>query len=117
VIAFVFADLIILPILDIYRRYYGLRVAGFLLATLYAAMVVAGLAVGYLFAAVGLTPHGRHARVETAAAAIGWNVTSLLDVAALALSGALLWRFFATGGGPMLRMMDAPEHEHAHGAG
>jgi uncharacterized membrane protein YraQ (UPF0718 family) len=34
VIAFVFADLIILPILDIYRRYYGLRMAGFLLATL-----------------------------------------------------------------------------------
>jgi uncharacterized membrane protein YraQ (UPF0718 family) len=117
VIAFVFADLIILPILDIYRRYYGLRMAGFLLATLSVAMVVAGLLIGYLFAAIGLTPHGRHAKVETAAAAIGWNATSFLDVAALVVSAVLVWRFFATGGGPMLRMMDAPVHEHGHGAG
>ena len=115
VIAFVFADLIILPILDIYRRYYGLRVAGFLLVTLYGAMVAAGLVVGYLFDAVGLVPSGRHAKVEGAAAAIGWNATSVLDVLALAVSAGLVWRFFATGGGPMLRMMDEPGHRHAHG--
>ena len=114
VIAFVFADLIIVPILDIYRRYYGRRMAGFLVATLYAAMVSAGLVVGYLFDAVGLTPHGRHAKVETAAAAVGWNATSLLDGVALAVSALLVWRFFATGGGPMLRMMEAPMDGHAH---
>jgi hypothetical protein len=121
VIAFVFADLIILPILDIYRRYYGARMAAFLLVTLYTAMVGAGLAVGYLFDAAGITPHGRHAKVREAAAAIGWNVTSALDVAALAVSALLVWRFFATGGGPMLRMMEAPaaghEHGHAHDTG
>ena len=123
VIAFVFADLIILPILDIYRRYYG-RHGGFLAATLYAAMVAAGLVVGYVFAAIGLTPSGRHAKVETAATAIGWNATSFLDAAALAVSALLVWRFFATGGGPMLRMMDVPagahdhaQHGHAHDAG
>ena len=44
VIAFIFADLIVLPILDIYRRYYGPRVTIFLLATFYAAMVGAALA-------------------------------------------------------------------------
>src|SRR5207342_2450936 len=45
VIAFIFADLIVLPILNIYRKYYGLRVAGFLLVTFYVAMVIAALLV------------------------------------------------------------------------
>src|SRR5438128_5547737 len=64
VIAFVFADLIILPILDIYRRYYGLRVAALLFATLTASMVAAGLVTGYVFDWLGLVPTGRHAKVE-----------------------------------------------------
>jgi uncharacterized protein len=56
VIAFIFADLIVLPIINIYRKYYGLRVAGFLLATFYAAMFSAALIVELLFQAVGLVP-------------------------------------------------------------
>jgi uncharacterized membrane protein YraQ (UPF0718 family) len=117
VIAFIFADLIILPILDIYRRYYGLRVAGFLFATLTAAMIAAGLLVGFLFDWLGLTPSGRHAKVENASTAFGWNITSALDIAALAVSVALVWRAFATGAGPMLRMMNEPMgegHDHSH---
>ena len=116
VIAFVFADLVILPILDIYRRYYGFRVAAFLFVTLTASMVAAGLVVGYVFDALGLVPHGRHAKVESASAAFTLGPTTWLDVAALAVSGALVWRFFASGGGPMLRMMDEPmgEHDHCH---
>jgi len=114
VIAFVFADLIILPILDIYRRYYGLRMAGFLFATLTAAMVAAGLVVGFVFEWLGLTPGTRHAKVESAGAAFTWGVTTFLNVAALAVTAALVWRFFATGGGPMLRMMDEPMGDHAH---
>ncbi|HWB23014.1 MAG TPA: permease [Gaiellaceae bacterium] len=116
VIAFVFADLIILPIIDIYRRYYGWRMAGFLLLTLYSAIVVAGLVVGEAFTRLGLTPNGRHAKVETLSAAVSWNATTFLDLVALLVSGVLVWRFFATGGGPMLRMMEAPmdEHDHSH---
>jgi uncharacterized membrane protein YraQ (UPF0718 family) len=117
VIAFVFADLIILPILDIYRRYYGLRVAAFLFATLTAAMIAAGLIVGFLFDGLGLTPSGRHARVENASAALTLGPTTWLNMVALTVSAVLVWRFFATGGGPMLRMMDEPMaagHEHAH---
>jgi uncharacterized membrane protein YraQ (UPF0718 family) len=115
VMAFIFADLIILPVLDIYRRYYGLRVAAFLLVTLYAAMVIAGLATGYLFAWLGLVPGSRHARVDTAGAAFTWGPTTYLDLGALAVSAILVWRFFATGGGPMLRMMDEPmDHGAAH---
>ena len=119
VIAFVFADLIILPILDIYRRYYGLRVAAFLFGTLTASMVAAGLAVGFLFDVLGLVPKGRHAKVEDASAAFTLGPTTWLNVAALLVSAVLVWRFFATGGGAMLRMMDEPtgaghDHGHAH---
>src|SRR5437868_5385957 len=49
VASFVFADLIVLPILNIYRKYYEIRMTGFLLATFYAAMVLAGYLVEILF--------------------------------------------------------------------
>jgi len=116
VMAFIFADLIILPILDIYRRYYGLRMAGFLLVTLYVAMVVAGLTVGYLFEWLGIVPTTRDAHVDTAAAVFTWGPTTYLNLVALAISGFLVWRFFATGGGPMLRQMNEPtaHDHHAH---
>ena len=45
VIAFIFADLIVIPVLNIYRKYYGLKMAGFLFATFYVAMAAAGLIV------------------------------------------------------------------------
>src|SRR3979409_230554 len=67
VIAFIFADLIILPILNIYRKYYGPKMAGFLFVTFYAAMAGAALLVDLVFAALGLIPAKRNARVgETA---------------------------------------------------
>ena len=43
VVAFIFADLIIAPILNIYRKYYGARMAWFLLGTFYVAMAAAGV--------------------------------------------------------------------------
>jgi uncharacterized protein len=117
VIAFIFADLIILPILDIYRRYYGLRVAAFLFLTLTASMVAAGLVTGAVFDALGLVPETRHAKVEDASAALTLGPTTWLNILALLVSAALVWRFFATGGGPMLRMMEEPmgeDSEHCH---
>jgi len=116
VLAFIYGDLIILPILNIYRRYYGLRMAAFLLMTLYTAMVAAGLVTGLVFEWLRLTPGTRHAKVETASVAFTWGPTTFLNIAALLVSGALVWRFFRTGGGPMLRMMDEPMEEgHQHG--
>jgi uncharacterized protein len=104
VLAFIFADLIILPILDIYRRYYGLRMAGFLLATFYVTMVAAGLIVELLFQGAGLVPAERHARVETAGVQL--DATTVLNVLFLALAAMLLVRYFRRGGGvSMLRMM------------
>ena len=107
VIAFIFADLIVLPILNIYRRYYGGRVSLFLLATFYATMVGAGLIVEVVFGALGLVPGGpRHAKVIEAHVSL--NYTTVLDVAFLLLAAVLLVRFLRTGGREMLRMMKDP---------
>ena len=116
VLSFIFADLIILPILDIYRRYYGWRMAGFLLVSFYATMVAAGLAVEFLFEALGIERHARNAKVETAS--VAWNYTTYLNVVFLLLAAALLWRYFRRGGGwEMLKEMNEPlgeGHAHAH---
>jgi len=114
-LAFIFADLIVLPILDIYRKYYGWRMAGFLLATFYATMVGAGLIVEFLFDGLGLTPTARDAKVVKAS--VNWNYTTMLNIVFLTLAALLLWRYFRLGGGiRMLRMMDKPmAHGHGHG--
>ena len=96
VIAFIFADLIVIPILNIYRKYYGLKMAGFLFVTFYAAMAIAALIVEVSFAALGLIPAERHARVVEAS--ITWNYTTWLNIAFLAVAGLLVWRFLRTGG-------------------
>jgi hypothetical protein len=113
VIAFIFADLIVLPILNIYRKYYGLKVSLFLLASFFAAMALAALAVEGLFAAADLIPEERNAKVvETS---VTWNYTTVLNIGFLLFAAALVWRAGRTGGFGMLRMMDKPMHAHAAG--
>ncbi|MFJ1528994.1 permease [Streptomyces mirabilis] len=115
VVAFIFADLLILPILNIYRKYYGLRMTGFLLATFYAAMVLAGYVVEFLFGGLGLIPDQADATIPMEG--VSWNYTTWLNIAFLLLAAALVWRFLRTGGPAMLRMMGgAPEPDgHGHG--
>jgi hypothetical protein len=103
VVSFVFADLIILPILNIYRKYYGARPAAFVFATFYATMVLSGYLVEALFGILGLVPTTRNAKVLDAA--ITFNYTSVLNIAFLALAAALVIRFVRAGGWPMLKMM------------
>lgn len=111
VVAFIFADLIVLPILNIYRKYYGWRMSLFLLATFYVTMVAAGLVVEFVFGGLGLVPTGpRNAKVVEAH--VVWNYTTILNIVFLGLAALLLWRFFTSGGLGMLRMMDKPAHEH-----
>ena len=101
VISFIFADLIILPILNIYRKYYGGRMSLYLLAVSYAAMALAGLLVGGAFQLLGLVPTNHHVAVfETQPT---WNYTTFLDIAFLLLMAVLAWRFVTTGGLEMLR--------------
>ncbi|WP_030241451.1 permease [Streptomyces sp. NRRL S-350] len=112
VVAFIFADLLILPILNIYRKYYGARMALFLLGTFYAAIVVAGYAVELLFGGLGLVPDQRDAEIPMSG--VEWNYTTWLNIAFLLLAGALLIRFFRTGGAAMLRMMGGGPAEEEH---
>ncbi|MBV9140507.1 MAG: permease [Pseudonocardiales bacterium] len=113
VIAFIFADLLILPILNIYRRYYGTRMALVLLGTFYAAMVGAGYLVELLFGVTRLIPVQRSAIVM--AEDISWNYTTWLNIAFLILATVLVVRFVRTGGMSMLRMMGgAPSEGHQH---
>ena len=123
VVAFLFADLIVLPIINIYRKYYGTRMAALLFGLFYVAMAAAGYIVELLFGLAGLVPKTRSAQVLQAS--VQWNYTTMLNVVFLALSALLIWRFLRTGGPKMLRMMSASAdgvqpghvaHGHHHGS-
>ncbi len=104
VIAFIYADLIVLPIIDIYRKYYGWKVTAFVFGGFYLAMAVAALMVEFAFAALGLIPQHRSAQiVETS---ISFNYTTMLNIIFLLIAAFLLVRFFKTGGPKMLAHMD-----------
>jgi uncharacterized membrane protein YraQ (UPF0718 family) len=118
VVAFLFADLIVLPILDIYRKYYGLKISVFLLVIFYASMSMAALAVEFVFGALHLIPQ-QHT-VPIMVESIRWNYTTFLNIIFLMLAGVLVISFLRTGGPEMLRMMSGSGHhehnrsEHAH---
>jgi uncharacterized protein len=117
VVAFIFADLLIVPILNIYRKYYGKRMAVFLFGTFYAAMAGAGYLVELIFGGLGLEPDRRAAKLPSGG--IGWDYTTWLNVAFLVLAAVLVIRFLRTGGRAMLAMMGGPPdqaHEHGHGS-
>ena len=114
VVAFIFGDLIILPILNIYRKYYGTRMSLYLFVTFYVAMVLAALAVEGLFGVFGWIPVDRNADVGRAAFSL--NYTTVLNILTLALAGWLYMRYRRTGGPEMMRDMknqgDDEHHQH-----
>ena len=103
VIAFIFADLIIIPILLIYRKYYGTRMMLVLTGLFYATMVLAGYIVEFAFSGLGLVPTARTAQVGVTG--VVWNYTTYLNIVFIILAAAMVVRFFRSGGGAMLRMM------------
>ena len=104
VIAFIYADLIVLPIIDIYRKYYGWKVAGLIVAIFYVAMVFAALVTEFLFDLLGLIPSQRSAQIVEMS--ISFNYTTILNIIFLAIAALLLVRFFRTGGPKMLAHME-----------
>jgi uncharacterized protein len=115
-IAFIFGDLIILPILNIYRKYYSTRVAAYLFVVSYVTMVVAGLVVGAIFEGLGWVPGTRNVAVFSTG--IAWDATTFVNIAALVVIALLFIRFLRTGGVAMLRMMDMPaDHMEHHASG
>jgi len=115
VVSFIFADLIILPIINIYRKYYGGRMSLYLLGVSYVAMALAGFLIGVAFNLFGLTP--AHFHVSALTASPSWNYTTFLNLAFIVLIAVLFYRFMRTGGPAMLRMMAQPGHGGSHGEG
>ncbi len=112
VVSFIFADLIILPILDIYRKYYGWKVMSYILITFYITMAAAGYVVELLFAALGIIPQNRN--VVAITEGVHWNYTTVLNIIFLVLGAILVIRFIRTGGVAMLKMMNGSEHDMNH---
>jgi uncharacterized membrane protein YraQ (UPF0718 family) len=113
VVSFIFADLIILPILDIYRKYYGWKVAVYIFVTFYATMAAAGYLIELLFSALRIIPSDKEVTLLTSG--ISWNYTSVLNIIFLVLAALLVIRFVTTGGPAMLRMMNMSHHDMDHG--
>ena len=115
-VAFIFADLIIAPILNIYRKYYGPRMAAFLLGTFFAAMALAGYVVELVFGGLGLVPSRATAKIPDQG--VSWDYTTWLNIVFLILAAALIIRFMRSGGPAMLRMMGGqPEPTSAESDG
>ncbi|MBV8300867.1 MAG: permease [Candidatus Dormibacteraeota bacterium] len=102
-IAFIFGDLVILPILDIYRRYYGVRPAAYLFVVSFAAMAAAGLAVAALFHAIGAIPASH--TLAAFGAGVAWDAGTVANIVLLTVAALLGVRFLRTGGPAMLRLM------------
>ncbi len=126
VIAFIFADLIALPLLLIYRKYYGTRLTLRLLAWFWAIMSLAGLIVEGLFSVAGVIPTDRNR--EIVATSFHWNYTTFLNIVFLAVAAYLYWLYrnrerFGGGQGyaidPVCGMQvqtaNAPAHRLRHG--
>ena len=113
VVSFIFADLIIIPILLIYRKYYGTTMALRLFGLFYLTMAAAGYATELIFKPLGLVPAERNTTITETG--VHWNYTTWLNIAFLLLAAVLLIRFVRSGGLPMLRMMGGtPGATHDH---
>jgi YHS domain-containing protein len=91
VLAFLFADLIVLPILAIYRKYYGTRFAARITGLMFTTMVIAALIVDGIFSALGLIPTGprpTHADIFTS---IHADYKLALNVLGVVIFGVLFW--------------------------
>ena len=116
VISFIYADLLIIPLILIYRKYFGVRAAVYISLVFFLSMAGAGIVVDLLFSAAGWIPTGPRPASAMADMHFAWNYTTWLDLAALVAGGVLVWRHLRT-------KNDAPaddhamhEHHHHHGA-
>jgi uncharacterized membrane protein YraQ (UPF0718 family)/YHS domain-containing protein len=97
VIAFIYADLITLPILLAYRKYYGTRFALKLAAMMLAAIVIAALAIDAVFSAAALVPGSRPSIESITDRGISLNYTAVLNAIFTLAGGLLLWLTISRG--------------------
>jgi uncharacterized membrane protein YraQ (UPF0718 family) len=118
VVAFIYADLVIVPLLLLYRKYYGLKAAAYITGVLAACMVLAGIVVDLLFTALGLAPKGARPPPPAMEAHFAWNYTTWLDLAALGVFAMLFVlqtrKTSETSPNKKPAHARAAEHHHAH---
>src|SRR5436190_5362976 len=98
VISFIYADLIVIPIIIIYAKYYGVRAAAWITGIIYASMVLAGIIVDLVFGSLGLIPKSARPPSAIEHAHIIWNYTSGLDLCAVVFAAWLLFLHFKARG-------------------
>lgn len=91
IVAFLYSDFVVIPSLRINARYYGWRFAGYLAMVFTASAVVAGIIMHALFSVLGLIPEARAGGVEEMAQ-FRIDYVFFLNLAAVCVTGALLWR-------------------------
>jgi uncharacterized membrane protein YraQ (UPF0718 family) len=91
VISFIYADLIIVPLILAYKKYYGWRTAAYITLVLFASMVAAGLLVDVLFSVLHLIPTGPRPASAISRAHFAWDYTTWLDLAFGLLALFLIW--------------------------
>jgi uncharacterized membrane protein YraQ (UPF0718 family) len=87
VVAYLYGDLLVIPLISAYRKYYGGRTAFYITLVFFLSMVGAGLIVDLLFNALGLVPHGARPPSVVRMAGFAWNYTTWLNIPALMLAG------------------------------
>ena len=103
-ISFIFADLISLPLVLIYRKYYGTKLAIRLTLVFWLVMSLSGLITEAIFKALGQIPAPSHQMAH--ANSIGWNYTTILDFIALLLIIWVYWMY-------RNRVIDSEDQEFA----
>src|ERR1700736_202551 len=91
VISFIYADLLVIPLILIYRKYFGGLATFYIVVIFYASMVAAGVIVDLLFAAANLIPRGGRPLSPIEHATFAWNYTTWFDFIALAVAAGLLF--------------------------
>ncbi len=109
VLAFLYADLIVLPLLDVYRRYYGWKMAAYIAATFYATMVLAGIVMDLAFSAAGWIP-ARRPDIRAAMTHFSFDYTFWLNLA----FGALALALFVYARRQPVQQAHCAHHGHAH---
>jgi uncharacterized protein len=90
VIAFIYADLIIIPLVLVYGRYYGWRLATVLVGIMFVTIVAAALAVDGVFNALGIVPRDRPSIDSITERGVAWNYSTFLNIVFLAVAATLV---------------------------
>jgi len=89
VVAFIFADLIAMPLLLVYAKFYGWKMTRRILAVFYVVMVLAGLLTHGLFALFHLIPKSTMITMQPTRP--GWNLTTWLNLLAIVVFAMAFW--------------------------